>query len=41
MRTTLFSGRVLFDESLSWLVTISSYLVIVVTWPFGTMCTTL
>ena len=41
VRTTLLSGRVLFDDSVSWWVTISSYLGTVVSCPRGTMCTTL
>jgi hypothetical protein len=41
VRMTLLSGRVLFDDSLSCCVTISSYFGMVVSCPFGTMCTTL
>ena len=36
VRTTLLSGRVLFDDSVSWRVTISSYLGTVVSCPRGT-----
>ena len=39
--TTLFSGRVLFDDSLSCCMTISSYFGSVVSICRGTMCTTL
>jgi len=39
VRTTLLPGRVLFDDSVLWCVTISSYLGTVVNCPFGTMCT--
>jgi len=41
VRTTLASGRVLFEDSLSWCVTISSYLGVVVSGCRGTMWTTL
>jgi hypothetical protein len=41
VRTTLLSGRVLFDESLPCYLTILSYFGNVVTSPFGTICTTL
>ncbi len=41
VRTTLFFGRLLFDDSLSSWLTISSYLGTVVSCPFGTICTTL
>jgi hypothetical protein len=41
VRMTLFSGRVLFDDSLSSCASISSYFGTVVISPFGTMCTTL
>ena len=41
VRMTLFSGRVLLEDSLSSCASISSYFGTVVTSPFGTMCTTL
>ena len=41
VRTTLASGRVLFEDSLSWCVTISSYLGVVVSGCRDTMWTTL
>jgi len=41
VRMTLFSGRVLLDDSRFWLLTIWSYCGIVVNSPFGTMCTIL
>ena len=41
VRTTLLSGRLLLDESLSCCLTISSYFGSEPSSPFGTMCTTL
>jgi len=41
VRKTLFSGRVLLDDNLSWCASISSYFGTVVSSSFGTICTTL